>query len=103
MLRQKDATSTNVWALARPTRCDSPASKKAALTPDALPRDVFCSLNNRHAFSGGALDIKIAQSLCHRANIAVADDSVVDPDDTGQFAHRSSAKHFVCAIGVLEA
>jgi hypothetical protein len=42
----------------------------------------------------------LTQPFRHRADFAVADDPIVDLNDTGEFAHGASAKDFVGAVNI---
>jgi hypothetical protein len=37
-------------------------------------------MSGRDAFARGALSVEVAQSFCHRADFAIADLAVIDPD-----------------------
>ena len=48
-------------------------------------------------FSCSTLPVEIAQSFGHRADFAVAHETIVELGDGGEFAHGAGAKHFVGA------
>jgi len=66
----------------------------------ALPGFSAATLHNLHALGRCSPGVKFAQTFRHRAHFAVADDPIVDLNDTGEFAHRSSAEDFVRAINI---